>query len=177
MSTFQPEYQKRLAKAIGQKKGIIPFGIGFFKVLKVAFLNLFRRNIVVQYPNEKYELPERARYAMRMKYDEEGHHKCRACLICEKACPDYIIRIEVETGEDRSKFIKRFEYQQGGCMMCGLCVEACPFDAIRMSHEYEIAHSDPALLTIDLLENVPAAVAAPRAEKEPTTREGGSADA
>jgi formate hydrogenlyase subunit 6/NADH:ubiquinone oxidoreductase subunit I len=29
-------------------------------------------------------------------------------------------------------------------MMCGLCVEACPFDAICMSHEYELAVTDSA---------------------------------
>jgi len=164
MSDFQPQYQERLAKAINKKKNLIPFGIGFFKVIKIAMINLFRKNIVVQYPRERYELPERARYALRMKYDDEGNHKCRACLVCQNTCPDYVIRIEVETAPDRTKFIKRFAYQQSSCMMCGLCVEACPFDAIRMSHEYETAHSDPALLSIDLLEDVPATVAPPRTE-------------
>ncbi|MCL2818238.1 MAG: 4Fe-4S dicluster domain-containing protein, partial [Actinomycetia bacterium] len=140
MSEFQPEYQKRLAKAIVHKKPMIPIGFGLFKVIKNAFRQLFRPHIVVQYPNEKYELPPRARYCVRMKYDEQGNHKCRACLICQNACPYYVINIDVETGEDRSKFIKRFAYQQGACMVCGLCVESCPFDAIRMSHDYELAH-------------------------------------
>ena len=81
-----------------------------------------------------------------MKYDEEGRHKCTGCRACEKACPDYIIRLDITTDEDRSKYIDRWHYEIGACMMCGLCVEACPFDAIRMGHDYELAVTDPALL-------------------------------
>jgi len=169
MSDWQPEYQKRLAKAQKRKIVPFPFGFGIFKTFKIAFRNLFRPNIVIQYPCQKYELPPRARFAVRMKYDDQGNHKCRACMICQNTCPDFIIRIDVETGEDRSKFIKRLEYQQGACMMCGLCVEACPYDAILMSHEYELAHAGAAGLTIDLLENVPAVI--------PPARQGGNANA
>jgi NADH-quinone oxidoreductase subunit I len=169
MSDYQPEYQKRLAKALKRKRVMFPFGSGIYKSFKVAFTNLFRPNIVIQYPKMKYDLPPRARFAVRMKYDECGMTKCRACMICQNTCPDFIINIDVTTHEDRTKFINRFEYQQGACMMCGLCVEACPFDAIRMSHEYELAHVGTAGLTIDLLENVAAAIA--------PARQGGKANA
>jgi len=163
MSEWQPEYQKRLAKARKRKIMPFPFGLGIFKTIKIALRNLFRPHIVIQYPKVKYELPPRARYTVRMKYDDQGNHKCRACMICQNTCPDFIIDIDVTVGEDRSKFINRFEYQQGACMICGLCVEACPYDAIRMSHDYELAHRDMAGLTIDLLENVPAVpMSAPR---------------
>jgi NADH-quinone oxidoreductase subunit I len=175
MAEFQPEYQERLAKAVNQKSRLFPFGRGILRVLKIAFRNLFRKHIVIEYPHVKYDLPPRARYAVRMKYDKDGAHKCTACLICQNTCPDYIIRIDVETGEDRSKFIRRWEYQQGSCMMCGLCVESCPFDAIRMSHEYELAHADPALLSIDLLENV-AAARRPQRQAPPASADANAAD-
>ncbi len=61
------------------------------------------------------------------------------------------------TAEDRSKHIDHWRYEIGACMMCGLCVEACPFDAIEMSHDYELARIDPASLTVDLLTDVAAA--------------------
>jgi NADH-quinone oxidoreductase subunit I len=82
-------------------------------------------------------------------------------------CPDHILSIDVETREDKTKHIEAFGYEIGACMMCGLCVEACPFDAILMSHEYELAVTDPAALSENLLENVDAATnARHKAEKE-----------
>jgi NADH-quinone oxidoreductase subunit I len=92
-----------------------------------------------------------------MEFDDAGETKCTACLICQNTCPDYIIRIDFTMDEERHKFIHQFEYQQGACQMCGMCVEACPHDAIRMSHEYELAHAGPEELTIDLLRDVAAA--------------------
>src|SRR5437867_2706354 len=34
-------------------------------------------------------------------------------------------------------------------MSCGLCAEVCPFDAIKMDHEFELATSDHASMTVD----------------------------
>jgi NADH-quinone oxidoreductase subunit I len=132
------------------------YGTGILKSMLIAFKNFFRTPITVQYPHEKLVLPERARWAVAMKLDENGEHKCTGCLACEKACPDYIIKLEITTAEDRSKNIDHWRYEIGACMMCGLCVEACPFDAILMSHEYELARIDPATLTIELLTDTPA---------------------
>lgn len=133
------------------------WGAGILNGLRITFRNLMRGPITTQYPHEKLELPERARWAVQMKPDEQGNHKCTACLACERACPDYIIKIDVTTGEERKKHIDRWNYELGGCMMCGLCVEACPFDAIEMGHDYELATADPCDLTVALLEDTPAA--------------------
>lgn len=168
------------------------YGKGVIKSMLVAYKNLFRPVITVQYPYEKVELPERSRWAVAQKYDEDGNHRCTACLACEKACPDYIIDIQFTQGEDRLKHIDRWRYEIGACMMCGLCVEACPFDAIEMSHDYELARIDPALLTIDLLTDVdaakpkrkepapaaasPAAAQSSAAAPEPSENGGGSGD-
>ncbi len=133
------------------------WGTGILNGLRISMVNMFRGPITVQYPHEKLVLPERARWAVTLTPDDEGNHKCTACRACEKACPDYIIRIDVTTGEDKSKHIDHWHYELGGCMMCGLCVEACPFDAIHMGHDYELAVFKPEDLQYDLITDSPSA--------------------
>jgi NADH-quinone oxidoreductase subunit I len=146
------------------------YGSGVLKSMAIAMKNFFRRPITLQYPHEKQELPERSRWAVAMKLDEADAHKCTACLACERACPDYIIKIDVTTAEDRSKHIDHWSYEVGACMMCGLCVEACPYDAICMSHEYELARTDPATLRYELLTDTPAAATKRRERPAPEAK-------
>jgi len=146
------------------------YGSGILKSMRIAYRNMLRKPITVQYPHEKIELPERARWAVAMKCDEHGDHKCTACMACERACPDHIITLDFTTAEDRSKHIDRWGYEIGACMMCGLCVEACPFDAIEMSHSYELAVIDPAHLAVELLTDVPAVSAKRTAAAQPPSR-------
>ncbi|MCL2403583.1 MAG: 4Fe-4S binding protein [Coriobacteriia bacterium] len=137
------------------------FPLGLFLSMRIAFKNLFRRSITIRYPHVCAHIPERARWAVEINYEKDGAqrtHRCTACKICEKECPNFLIDIDVETAPDRSKTIKHWLYRRGGCMMCSLCVEACPFDAIKMGHNYELAHADPDLLEYDLLTDVPAYV-------------------
>ena len=136
------------------------WGSGLINGLRITLRNLRRGPISVRYPYEKLELPERSRWAVRPKYFEDGDPKCTACMTCVRVCPDHILSIDLETREDKTKHIERFGYEVGACMMCGLCVEACPFDAIKMSHEYELATTDPAALQEYLLLDVDAATAA-----------------
>jgi NADH-quinone oxidoreductase subunit I len=146
------------------------YGSGILKSMAIAMRNFFRKPITVQYPHEKVVLPERSRWAVEMKVDEAGNHKCTACLACERACPDYIIKIDVTTAEDRSKHIDHWRYEVGACMMCGLCVEACPYDAIHMSHTYELARTDASTLAYDLLTDT--AAAAIKRKERPAPAEG-----
>ena len=182
-----------------EKKRFLPLGI--LGSLWIAFKNLFRRSITIQYPRQRAYIPGRARWAVQIReHNEAGEsgpwasqvlpvlsenspldyspgvrtHHCTACQICEKQCPDYLIRLDVETLEDRSKVIKHWWYDRDGCMMCGLCVEACPFDAIEMGHDYELAHADPDLRTLDLLSGV---VAWKRPERPAPSRPAGAAAA
>ncbi len=132
------------------------FGTGILRSLLLSFRQQRRGAITVQYPHEKLVLPERARWAVEIKPHDGIEHMCTGCRACEKACPDYVIRLDITTDVDRSKVIDRWHYEIGACMMCGLCVEACPFDAIRMGHDYELAVTDPADLCVDLLVDSPA---------------------
>ena len=147
------------------------WGKGILTGMRITMRNMLRGPITVKYPYEKLEIPERARWAVAPTFDEQGAPKCTACMACIRACPDHILDLEVTTREDKSKHIDHYSYEIGACMMCGLCVEACPFDAIEMSHDYELARMDPAELTYDLLADVDAASAkrarpagAPKAE-------------
>jgi len=142
------------------------WGKGLINGLRLSLKNAMRGPITVQYPYEKLELPERSRWAVRPTYFGDGSPKCTACMTCVRVCPDHILSIDLETREDKTKHIDAFGYEIGACMMCGLCVEACPFDAITMSHEYELAVIDPAALAENLLENVDAATNARHKEEK-----------
>ncbi len=148
------------------------WGKGLINGLRLSLKSAMRGPITVMYPYEKLELPERSRWAVRPLYFADGAPKCTACMTCVKTCPDHILSIDVAVREDKTKHIDRFGYEIGACMMCGLCVEACPFDAIIMSHEYELAVTDPA----DLMEYLIADVDAATNARHKQEKEGGSAD-
>jgi NADH-quinone oxidoreductase subunit I len=133
------------------------WGTGMVKGMVATMRNMMRGPITVQYPDERLELPERARWTVTPTFGEDGAPKCTACLACVKACPDHILHLDVSTGAEGRKHIDAYVYELGACMMCGLCVEACPYDAIEMSHEYELAVATKAPLVRVLLSDVDAA--------------------
>jgi len=150
------------------------WGLGIIKGFGITMKNMFRPVITVQYPEQKLELPERSRWAVHQKFNEDGSPKCTACLICVKECPDHVLRLESSPKEEGGKRIDAYVYEVGACMMCGLCVAACPFDAIEMSHEYELATRDHDDMVRVLLRDVDAAstrrapAAAPAAPADPS---------
>jgi NADH-quinone oxidoreductase subunit I len=155
------------------------WGTGILKGMAITMRNWARGPITVQYPEQRLELPERARWTVTHKFKEDGSPKCVGCLICERECPDHVIRIDITQREDKTKHIDAYTYEVGACMMCGLCVAACPYDAIYMSHDYELATPDVDDLSCVLLHDVDAAPVPRPPRKEPAAGppEGGDADA
>ncbi len=126
---------------------------------RITMRNFFRPPITVQYPEREARAARaRALGGRGTSYDADGKPKCTACLICVKECPDCVLYDrDVATARRGGKHIDRYVYEVGACMMCGLCVEACPFDAIEMSHEYELATPRRRQLVRVLLRDVDAA--------------------
>jgi len=128
--------------------------ISLLKGMAITFKYMFKKPITVQYPDERWDLPLRFRGRLTMPVDpEKGEHRCTACGVCVKACPNRSLeveRIKDETGKPRPR-AARFEYNLGTCMFCNLCVESCTFAAIIMSDDYETSTEDKSVLLMELV--------------------------
>ena len=141
------DHRHRLEQA--RKPG---FGIGLLKGMAVLLKHLFKRNTVIQYPDEKQDLSPRTRGVIALK--EEN---CTVCLLCGRECPDWCIYIDShketlppkrEGGRPRKRnVLDRFAIDYALCMYCGICVEVCPYDALFWSREFEYAEYDIRELT------------------------------
>ena len=110
------------------------------KGLIITMTHLFRPKVTLQYPDERWDLPENYRGVPSLPIDPKtGTDRCIACGACARICPEQIIAITSETGEDKKRKLLEFKIDASRCMWCGLCVEVCPTDALVMSKEYELA--------------------------------------
>ena len=109
------------------------------------------RLTTVQYPEERWELPEAARSFPFLIYDGADSHaglRCVSCQICEKECPPKCIYIEKSADKKPDAvgkmqfYPERFDIDISVCMSCRLCVEVCPFDAIKMDKVFELSTDD-----------------------------------
>ncbi|MGI8519851.1 MAG: 4Fe-4S binding protein [Actinomycetota bacterium] len=128
------------------------FGIGLLKGMVVTLKHMFKHNTVIQYPDEKQDLPSRTRGVIALK--EEN---CTVCMLCARECPDWCIYIDShkeqipakrQGGRPRKRnVLDRFAIDYALCMYCGICVEVCPYDALFWSREFEYAEYDIRELT------------------------------
>jgi NADH-quinone oxidoreductase subunit I len=128
------------------------FGLGLLKGMRVTLKHLFKHNTVIEYPDEKQDLPARTRGVIALK--EEN---CTVCMLCARECPDWCIYIDShkeelppkrEGGRKRKRnVLDRFAIDYALCMYCGICVEVCPYDALFWSREFEYAEYDIRQLT------------------------------
>ncbi|MDE6304079.1 MAG: 4Fe-4S binding protein [Paramuribaculum sp.] len=101
--------------------------------------------ITEKYPEnrETVHVPKRFRAILQLDYDAEGRHKCIACGMCERSCPNGTIHLTtkmVDTPDGKKKKkLEKYEYDLGSCTFCQLCVTNCPTSAISFSNDFEQA--------------------------------------
>ena len=124
--------------------GIYNLVLGMFTTGK----HLGRHAITIQYPKERWTMPERSRGMVVLLTDPEtGQLNCTACLLCMKSCPSGAIDIEVIKDEKKKRHLKEFKLDFNLCCFCGLCEEACNFAAIKLAPKYEFPEFDKSLLS------------------------------
>ena len=115
------------------------------KGMQITGKEFITPKITEKYPEHRdtVKVPERFRAILELKYDEEGNHKCIACGICERNCPNGTISITskmVDTWDGKKKLkLDKYVYDLGSCTFCQLCVTTCPQDALEFSNDFEQA--------------------------------------
>ncbi|NLB64697.1 MAG: NADH-quinone oxidoreductase subunit I [Fibrobacter sp.] len=121
-------------------------GISLIKGLSVTFSYFInpKKIITEQYPENRktLKMTPRFRGQVIMPHDEQGEHKCTACSMCERACPNGSISILATKNIASKRVLGQFIYRYDQCTLCNLCIEACPFDAIEMGPGFENAVYD-----------------------------------
>ena len=123
------------------EKLYIPALIGGFKVTLSHFL---KKKVTMQYPEEKWTVPEGYRGAPYLVKDEKDRTKCVSCQLCEFVCPPKAIKITPpgpEVNAERGNIEKepeQFEINMLRCIFCGYCQEVCPEEAIFLQKDYSL---------------------------------------
>ena len=149
--------------------------IGIAKGMVTTFKHLFKPTFTIQYPNVKRPLPERSRMSFALGTDESGAPQCKACLLCEKSCPDDAIKIDSEKVEGvPGRVLTRFAIDLGRCMYCGLCVEQCSTQGLRHTGDFEnsVVTREETVLVLYAATPESLAAARPLEEPSPPSKEG-----
>ena len=116
------------------------------KGMAVTGKELVTPKITEQYPENRHstlKIADRFRAELTLKYDEQGHHKCIACGICQMNCPNGTITLKTRMVElpdgKKKKVLEKYLYDLGSCTFCMLCVTSCPQDALEFSNDFEQA--------------------------------------
>ena len=121
------------------------------KGMLITLRHLFKKPVTLQYPDERWDPPERFRGFLGLTRDfKTGEENCIGCLNCEKVCPVDCITI-LTAGKGREMYAKEFYIDYMRCMYCGLCQEACPTTpkSIVHTHQYETVGYDREALVFD----------------------------
>lgn len=115
------------------------------KGMQVTGKEFITPKITEKYPEdrEKVHVPDRFRAILQLKYDADGNHKCIACGICQRNCPNGTISLSTKMvptfdGKQKRK-LDKYMYDLGSCTFCQLCVTSCPQDALEFSNDFEQA--------------------------------------
>jgi NADH-quinone oxidoreductase chain I len=113
--------------------------------MSITFKHLFKKKVTIQYPDERFTLPENARNRLFLEMN-----RCTGCTSCAIICPVNCITIETirvvpddphkelyYNGKERKLWVSRYDIDFAQCCYCGLCTTVCPTDAINHTKEYE----------------------------------------
>jgi NADH-quinone oxidoreductase subunit I len=131
----------------------LPAIIGGFKV---TIRHFFRRKVTMQYPEEKWVVPEGYRGAPYLVKDQAGRTKCVSCQLCEFVCPPKAIRILPPGPQPNpsvgnvEKAPKEFEINMLRCIYCGYCQEVCPEEAIFLMRDYALIGGNRAEMVFNM---------------------------
>jgi NADH-quinone oxidoreductase subunit I len=121
--------------------------LGVYTVLvgmKITYSHLFTKKVTIQYPNERYPIPDRARNRLYVNMDD-----CIGCNQCSNACPVNCIKIETvkslptedlgttSSGQKKRLWVTKFDIDFAKCCYCGLCTFPCPTECINMTTFFE----------------------------------------
>lgn len=111
--------------------------------MRVTIKYFFKPAITLQYPKERWEMPERSRGMVGLITNPETNKlNCTACLICARNCPVRAIFITQIKNEEGKRVPDQFVVEAGLCIYCGICEEVCPFGAIKLVPKYEFSAYD-----------------------------------
>jgi NADH-quinone oxidoreductase subunit I len=110
--------------------------------MNITLKHMFTPAITLQYPDERWEMPERSRNQLFNDIDD-----CIGCDQCARACPVDCIYIETEKttddlgltsmGTKKRLKVLRFDIDMALCCYCGLCTYPCPTECLVMTPVYE----------------------------------------
>jgi len=120
--------------------------ISLLKGMTVTLKYFFNPKKIVteQYPEnrETLKMHDRFRGRVELIHNEQSLHKCTACGICEKICPNASINVLATKNIAGKRVLGKYLYRMDTCTQCGFCIESCPFGCLRMAHDFEMSSAD-----------------------------------
>ena len=116
------------------------------KGMGVTIKHIWRKPVTLQFPDERWVLPERYK-----GFVHNNIIRCDACLQCARACPVDCIYIEVE-GKGKDRAMTRYAIDYNKCIWCSLCTENCHTGSITMSHDYDHSVYDRRSLVYEFMD-------------------------
>ncbi len=117
--------------------------------MAVAWKHLFTRSVTLQYPTQKWTMPERSRGRLLNRIDD-----CLGDGQCARVCPTGCITVKSEkrgkdepevttsTGAPKKLRTYQFDIDMTKCCYCALCTFVCPTGSLIMTPEYEYSVYD-----------------------------------